>query len=284
MHCERVPEQLGPWIDGELPEPQVAAIEAHLQTCDACRREADQIRRLAGALEAQERSRGRGALTPIQIAALWQRIETTLDARPAQPGPRVAARPAAPRWRLLRPMLAAAAVLVAVGLGTYSFVATNGPAVAAEIDLRPFLKQSGRDIAAGVQALIDRYGGRRLDPAELARTVRLRIHLPDALPLGLKLDSTYLLHMGHHHKAAALLLRGTDGQLLLIQCPGGTKKELGNVQCLPCRIGGKPGHLAEVGPLQIGHIESPNVCVCIVSALPSTDDLSRVLEKVRIDF
>ena len=280
MHCETVREQLGPWIDGELPKQQAAAIEDHLQTCDACRHEADQLRRLAEALKADDCVPGRGVLTPADIGALWQRIETTLDARPADPEPRVAAR----RWRLLRPMLAAAAVLVAVGLGTYSFIATNGPAVAAEIDLRPFLEQSGRDIAAGVQALIDRYGGRRLDPAELARTVRLRIHLPDELPLGLKLDSAYLLHMGHHHKAAGLLLRGKAGQLLLIQCPGGTKKELGNVQCLPCRIGGKPGHLAEVGPLQIGHIESPSVCVCIVSALPSTDDLSRVLAKVRIDF
>ncbi len=281
MHCQQIREQLGPWIDGELPQTQAAAIEAHLRACDACRREADILRRIVRTLAAVDRE---SDLPETVRAAVWQRIETTLDARQPAP-PALPDRPPQPRiWRLLRPTLAAAAILVAVGLGTYSFLATNGPAIAAEIDLRPFLEQSGRDISAGLNALMQRYGGREVSPEALARQVRLRVHLPEKLPLGLRLDSAYLLHMGHHHRAAALLLRGRAGQLLLIQCPGGTKKELGNVQCIACRLGGKPGHLAEVGPLQIGHIESPNVCVCIVSALPDTDALSRVLEKVRIEF
>lgn len=282
MHCDPIRDQLGAWIDGELPEAQAAAIEAHLRACDACRSEADVLRRLAAVLTPPDRALH--LPEPVR-AALWQRIEATLDARQSAAPPAGPARAQRARtWRVLRPMAAAAAVLIAIGLGTYSFVATNGPAIAAEIDLRPFLEQSGRDISAGLHALMQRCGGREVPPEALAKQVRLRVHVPDKLPLGLRLDSAYLLHMGHHHKAAALLLRSEVGQLLLIQCPGGTKRELGNVQCIACRLGGKQGHLAEVGPLQIGHMESPNVCVCVVSALPSTEDLSRVLQKVQIDF
>ncbi len=38
MDCRTAGEALSPWIDGELPEAEAAAVAAHLATCDACRR------------------------------------------------------------------------------------------------------------------------------------------------------------------------------------------------------------------------------------------------------
>ncbi len=49
MNCKEVEPELVAYLDGELPEPVRAEVEAHLEKCAACRAERDQ---LASALEA----------------------------------------------------------------------------------------------------------------------------------------------------------------------------------------------------------------------------------------
>ena len=39
MECQAVQERLSAWLDGELAEAVGAAVEAHLERCEACRRE-----------------------------------------------------------------------------------------------------------------------------------------------------------------------------------------------------------------------------------------------------
>jgi anti-sigma factor RsiW len=41
MTCREVDELITPFIDGECPEAERAALVAHLQTCDVCRRRVD---------------------------------------------------------------------------------------------------------------------------------------------------------------------------------------------------------------------------------------------------
>ncbi len=46
-----VTELLGPWLGGELDAAAAAALEAHLESCPACRREAEALRGLWASLE-----------------------------------------------------------------------------------------------------------------------------------------------------------------------------------------------------------------------------------------
>ncbi|MCI0340409.1 MAG: zf-HC2 domain-containing protein [Planctomycetales bacterium] len=44
LPCSRARAVLSPWLDGRLPAPEVAAVEAHLASCPACAREAREMR------------------------------------------------------------------------------------------------------------------------------------------------------------------------------------------------------------------------------------------------
>jgi anti-sigma factor RsiW len=51
MKCYEAQEQMSAWLDGELPEAAGAALAAHLERCEACRRELLQLRALDAALD-----------------------------------------------------------------------------------------------------------------------------------------------------------------------------------------------------------------------------------------
>jgi anti-sigma factor RsiW len=50
MECQAVQAQLSAWLDDELPEAAGAALSAHLEGCEACRREWLQLQALDAAL------------------------------------------------------------------------------------------------------------------------------------------------------------------------------------------------------------------------------------------
>ena len=50
MKCRGVRDRLSEYVDGELPDPQQAAIAAHLEVCARCREEAEGFRRAGEAL------------------------------------------------------------------------------------------------------------------------------------------------------------------------------------------------------------------------------------------
>jgi hypothetical protein len=114
--------------------------------------------------------------------------------------------------------------------------------------------------------------------------MKVRIHGPDELPGGLRLESRYVLNMGHHHRALAFHYAGPRGQLLLLQCPPRIQKDYGSYECLPCRVGSHDGHGVRVGKLYLMHMMSDNVCVCVVSTLGETSELPAALDSVRIEF
>lgn len=89
-------ERLNDHVDGLLPAPEAAAVEAHLAACAACRAEVEGLRALLAAASALPR-----AIAPP--AELWDELRAATSARPAR---------AAWAVRMTRRELAAAAVLL----------------------------------------------------------------------------------------------------------------------------------------------------------------------------
>jgi hypothetical protein len=48
--CHRIRESLGPWLDGELGEPDAEGIRVHLESCAPCDRERRQLEKLHASL------------------------------------------------------------------------------------------------------------------------------------------------------------------------------------------------------------------------------------------
>jgi hypothetical protein len=79
-------------------------------------------------------------------------------------------------------------------------------------------------------------------------------------------------------------MAGPRGQLLLLQCPAMTAKNYGGYECLPCHVGARSGQIVEAGSLRLIHLESPNVCICVVSTLKDEAELRSALGAIAIEF
>lgn len=73
MNCEDVLIQKSALLDGEKAEFSAAAIDAHLETCENCRREVERLENTILLLDRQER---RG-----QTADLWSAVESRIGAK-----------------------------------------------------------------------------------------------------------------------------------------------------------------------------------------------------------
>src|SRR5438093_6966906 len=77
----RFQNNLSAYIDGRLPAPETTALEAHLASCDACRREVDELRGTASALQGLPQME-----TPRSFAITPRMLERkTAAARPDLP-------------------------------------------------------------------------------------------------------------------------------------------------------------------------------------------------------
>lgn len=95
---DRWMERLSEYLDGELPAPDRAALEAHLETCTDCSAVLSELRRVV--------DRARVAAEYVPRRDLWPGIATRIGATPAA-SPRVGH-----RWSFSLPQLAAAAILL----------------------------------------------------------------------------------------------------------------------------------------------------------------------------
>ena len=268
MNCEKPRTQLGEYYDGELSGEAVRRLDTHFAECDACRESLESLREL--------NSRVAGWETVAPPANLWPAIAKRLDrtvAAEARSGPL--------SWR---PLATAAAVLFAVGLG-WLFVGGPGrsTAVAREFDFAPLLNNVGDDLGIGLRALIERYGGRATTLDEAARTMHVRVHPPEELPGEMRLRSMHMVNMGDH-ESLAFHFAGPRDQMLVMQCPPGMRKQYGGRECLPCTVGARPGQVVREGPWRLVHVESENVCICVVSRLDESTELAAVLELLRIEY
>lgn len=108
MHCTDYEIQIGDYADGALDAPARHALEAHLATCDRCRRLADDFRVLRAASL---------ALEPQQPPPhVWARIAAAIETDRRSPRPWDIRGLQAGVWGFAgRPLAAAAIVLVLVG-------------------------------------------------------------------------------------------------------------------------------------------------------------------------
>jgi len=277
MNCENVQPRLGELLDGELRDEERRTLERHLAECAHCRAEYESMRRLTAALSEPPAH-------DVPREQIWTAVERRLrgEARRRSRQRRFFLGGGPPPWR---PLASAAVIVLAIGVG---WLLLGGPwastAVAGQIDFRPLLQRADGDIQAGIEALLRAHGGQKVSRTEAARRIRVRLAATDRLPHDLVLKSTYLLNLGGQHRALALHYGGPAGQLLLLQCPPGVRKNYGGRECLPCQIGSARGHITRVGRLRLAHFDSPNVCICIVSTLDERRDLPEVFEALRIDF
>ena len=76
MICERAKEQIGAYLDGELPPGARGDVDAHLVTCSSCRAEFEALGAMATELAARHAEEQATAPVPD---ALWTAIENRLD-------------------------------------------------------------------------------------------------------------------------------------------------------------------------------------------------------------
>jgi len=294
MNCQAASDRLGEYLDGELTDELRAQVQVHLDGCDACRQELARLQTLVADLQAEP--------VPSAPPELWTVIERRLSggihpvgaglyppgaalAEQVRPGDLAEAQHGgiAPVRRLFRrPLALAAGFVLLVGL-TWSVVRfwPEAPAAAGSVDFAPLLDRIDDGLAAGLDALKQKYHGRPTTLADAARTVRLRLAPEPTLPGGLVLKSASFIHFGPK-PSLALYFAGPAGELLVMQCPPNMKKQYGARDCLACSVGSKPGVEVRHGPWRLTHFEGRNCCICIVTTLDS-EALQPVLTALHIE-
>ena len=111
--CSASAAWLDDYVDGELELARVVEVEAHLETCAACRRDVDGLRSLLQRVETlpAERAPSRD---------LWQDIAPRLQQRPSVPQERPASRQSARTrdgWRFWAAQAVAAGLFLLLGFG-----------------------------------------------------------------------------------------------------------------------------------------------------------------------
>src|SRR5205814_1515611 len=84
MTCPK-PEVLSQWADGSLDRRESLAVSRHAETCDACRRKAEELRAV-GAWVATAGEPGRACLSADDMAAVLETTETAKP-EPLRPNP-----------------------------------------------------------------------------------------------------------------------------------------------------------------------------------------------------
>jgi hypothetical protein len=176
----------------------------------------------------------------------------------------------------------AAAILLVIGAGWLFFYSRGAtPAAAARIDFGPLLDNIDAGLAAGIQALKEKYNGTPTTLAEASQRITLRVAADSALPDGMTLQSANFIYFGAD-PSLAMHFAGPSGELLVMQCPPSMKKQYGARDCLPCSVGAHAGHEVRQGKWRLTHFERPDCCICIVTTL-GQDQLEDVLEALRVE-
>ena len=269
MDCRHVNEQLGPYLDGELPPDVREALEAHLSTCDTCRAELESLRQLASSL----------AKPTAEAApkALWDTIERRLDHARVVP----LRKPKVLRFR--RPLTLAASVAIVVGLGLVGSVWMLGVASRAEaatVNFNMLLSAVGLDAPRAFREFVDAHGGRRIPAAEAHQEApALNFAVPQHLPGGFDRVAVYALRFGEGVGIAAGYRRDGDFLAVIFHAPV-LQEQYGTHKDYPCVVGKHRGHMVEVGRWRLVHLTDPTTCHCVLSTLDMETELPAVMAAV----
>jgi hypothetical protein len=264
MSCGQVKDWLGPYLDSEVSPDVQRAVEAHIAECAACSAELESLRRMASLLA-----------TPIRAPVspeLWHAIERRLNE------PR-------PQRRVIlssfRSVFAAAAVLViAVGVGLFSLQWGVQRAEAATVNFGVLLDALKFDPQRAFAEFLSRYEAQEVSLERAKRHGRdLNFAIPETLPGGFKLVSTYALRFGHRPGVAVRYDR--DGELLgAIFHPPVLREDFGTHEDRECVVGKHRGHAVEVGEWSLVHVTDPTTCHCVLSRLDMESGLPAIMAAV----
>lgn len=269
MTCNEIREQLGAYIDGELPPSAQTAVAEHVPCCKVCSDELDSLRRLCGCLAPAARS--------SPPAALWSAIENRLNDQHA-----------APRWRVTpfragRLIGIAACLVVAVGAGY--LVSQRGfdvatPAQAATVDFRVLLDNLAVDPRGAFDHFLKRYGAEPTTVSQ-AKTyaAKLNYEIPETLPGGFQLEATYKLRFGDSPGVAAQYSRNGEFLAALFHPPV-LKEHFGTHKDYDCVVGEHRGHTVAVGEWRLVHLTDATTCHCVLSRLDPITELPAIMAAV----
>ncbi len=291
MICEQMTEQLGLYLDGELPSAAQDDVEAHLLTCSSCQADLEALRDLAAELT-----------TPSNVPVpetLWTAIEQRLDAElqtgasrdaqvariPAQ-AEASGSRKSAVRLLLFRraPLGLAAAIVLAIGLSVFSPDWTDSTAQASSVDFSVLLNALPIDAQKAFRKFLAFYDAKEGTSLEAKRYAPdLNFELPETLPGGFHLEAVYLLRFGHLPGVAASYER--DGEFLGVVFHRPVHKEnLGPHKDYPCMVGQHEGHKVSVGEWKLVHLMDPTTCHCVLSRLDEQTELVGVMAAITPDL
>lgn len=186
MTCTDIEARLDPYVDGELPVGETAAVEAHLAGCPGCAMLARRERDFRGLLRRQPRERAPEEFRRRLVARIR----------------REARRKAGWRWVLTPALAAAAAVLAVVMLPARQ---TPAPLMVDLVDKHIAYAQLDRpaELVSSDQAEV---------AAWFLQRAGLRVTVPDYSPAGIRLVGGRLAE-AHERKAAYLIYE--KGSVLL---------------------------------------------------------------------
>jgi len=274
MQCERICGQLGPYLDGELPQSLRCEVKAHLSVCANCSAELDSLRQVADALIPQE---------AVQVPeTLWSTIEEHLDSNRRQVTPRG---PRAAKFQLFRmPTSAAASVAFAIGVGL-SVIAllqeTTPRASASTVDFSVLLDALPLDAQRAFRKFLTLYSAREIQPYTAhAGAPDLDFEIPETLPGGFRREAVYALRFGDAPGIAAEYYRDDGEFLAALFHPPVKQEDFGTHNDRPCVVGQHRGHTVEVGPWRLVHLTDPSTCHCVLSRLDLEREVPAVMAAV----
>lgn len=273
MTCQTVQEQLGAYLDGELPPDQASQVRQHVEACADCASQLERLRELierlpwAGESKAPEN--------------LWSSIEHRLDRSAANRTRRML------RHWLRRPVAAAAsiALLIAAGVFVTAWL-TSGTTTARATTINfgvllDGLTANADDAVAGFL----RYYHAESIPTGAAHAVapRMSFAVPAELPGGFRLEQVYRLRLRSDVAIAARYRRGQE-PLAVFFHPPVDKEQMGVHAETHCLVGGRHAHSVEVGPWRLVHFTDPTTCHCVLSRLDMQSELPAVMTAVAPAF
>ncbi len=269
MRCEEIRQQLGPYLDNELPSGVEALVSAHLEACKTCRLESAALNRLASQLE-------RAPSVPVPDA-LWNSIEHRLDTE----SPRVVTPPPIePVWAGRRgPLALAAAVILAVGLGTMGLMSSESHAQPS-VSFCVLLDALPLDAHKAFRKFLVLYDAKQVTPVEARRHApELSFDTPTTLPGGFRLQGVYLLRFGERPGIAARYDRNGEFLAAIFHTPV-RQEHHGTHKDLPCVVGQHRGHKVQVGDWKLVHLTDPTTCHCVLSRLDEQSELPSIMAVV----
>ena len=249
MGCTTTHEEIGLYVDGELPPERAALLRAHLSGCTCC---GERVARLGDLAIACRPGPSAPCAPP---AELWERIECQLDLHRRR------------QWihRLIhRPLAMAASAAVLLGAGVFmAFWLSHSTQVARAdaVDYRILLDGIARDADAAIDRFLNHYEAHPISSEAMqAEKTPLHFRIPAELPGGYELRQGYRIRIGNTAGYAAKYRRENDGDVVFTCFHKPVNKTLlGIHRDSHCALA-QGSHCVEVGPWQLIHFTDPSAC------------------------